>query len=105
MQPEGELQHPTPRGSGIDQNQFSQSGMGNEEANEDDIAEWFGDFDDEMNDEDASLPQSPGGQKRRNETPQNDPGKHLRPRSPTVSYQSDGPMDEQMPESLNSVDR
>ena len=58
--------------------------------------------------EDESLPQAPGGQKRRNDAPQNDPGKHLRPRSPTVSYQSDGPppsVDEQMLDSLNTVDR
>ena len=108
MQPEGELQPPTPRGSGIDGNQFSQSGMVNEEANGDDIADLFGDFDEAMEEEDASLPQAPGGQTMRNEGPQNDPGKHLRPRSPTVSYQSDGPqstIDEQMLDSLNSVDR
>ena len=68
VQPEGEIQPPTPRGSGIDGDQFSQSGMGNEEADDDDVAELFGDFEEDM-DEDKSLPQVPGEQKRRNETP------------------------------------
>ena len=36
VQPDGEIPPPTPRGSGIDENQFSQSRMGNEEDIEDD---------------------------------------------------------------------
>ena len=48
VQPEGELQPPTPWGSGIDGNQFTLSGMGNEEANEDDVADLFGNFDEDM---------------------------------------------------------
>ena len=108
VQHAGELQPPTPRGSGIDGNQFSQSGMGSEEATEDDIADLLRNFDEDIEEDDESLPQAPGGQKRRNEAPQNDPGKHLRPRSPTVSYQSEGPpstIDEQLLDSLNTVDR
>ena len=107
VQPEGEIQPPTPRGSGIDGHQFSQSRMGNEEADEDDVANIFGNFEEGM-DEDQLLAQAPAGQKRRNDTPQNDSGKHLRPRSPRVSYQSDGPppsIDERMLDSSNTANR
>ena len=78
--------------------------MGNGKASEDDVADLFGNFGEDM-EEDQSLPQTPGRQKRKNEDPQNDPGKHLRPRSPTVSYQSDDQpppsMDDHMLDSLN----
>ena len=62
----------------------------------------FGNFEEDMV-KDQSLPQAPGGLKRRND----DPGKHIRPRSHTDSYQSDGPppsIDDQMMGSLNISD-
>ena len=68
VQQDGELQNSTPRRSGIDGNQFSRSGIGNEEADEDDVAYLFGDFDEDLN-EDESLHQAPGAQTRRNEAP------------------------------------
>ena len=74
VQPEWEITLPTPR----------ESHMGNGEASEDDVVEMLGNVGEDM-EEDRSLPQTPGEQKRKHEDPQNDPGTHLRRRSPTVS--------------------
>ena len=71
-----------------------------DELDEDEIAELF------MDDEESSEERSMADKRKGEDQDEDHPDKKHRPRSPTVSYNSDGPqMDDQMLSGMNATDR